>query len=434
MSRVITRNAHARTHANSEVPGATAPDLPTTPPHVEAHEDSQEVPSPRNNAGGPSGPDGDPDPSDDRPDSIPDEDDRDERSTEEPNDDPFEAHGGADNLTVRDLLRILGPILAERRRPPHIPPVAPPNPRRLKVNSPEEFDGRSPRKLKSFLVSCNHAFRADPDTFRPHDKRVSYALSYLRGSAQRHFDTQLEDEEDADFVPPDWLHDWTRFAEELRDMFGDPNAEATAEADLDGLRMRTNQKFADFLVEFNTLSSQVNWGDRALRHRLKHALPDRIKDSLALVEEPDAFNDWKRLVQNIDQRYWERQAEIRRDTRNSQGNNTSRGTVPTSVRNTTPGAPATSTSSSARDPVGTPPVARHLTTQGGLTQTERDRRIAQGLCLYCGGQGHKASECSKARKARETSGRVARATESTPPPTSPSTMPVEPKLTVIPEN
>ena len=143
MSRVITRNAHAQTHANSEVPGATAPDLPTTPPHddplippipvrpphVEAHEDSQEVPSPRNNAGGPSGPDGDPDPSDDRPNSIPNEDDRDERSTEEPNnDDPFEAHGGADNLTVWDLLRILGPILAERQRPPHIPPVTPPNP------------------------------------------------------------------------------------------------------------------------------------------------------------------------------------------------------------------------------------------------------------------------------------------------------------------
>ena len=205
---------------------------------------------PCNNAGGPSGPDRDPDPSDDRPNGTPDGDNRDKRSTEEPNnDDPFEAHGGADNLTVWDLLRILGPILAEHRSPPHIPLAAPPTPRRLKVNSPEEFDGRSLRKLKSFLVSCNHAFRADPDTFHPHDKRVSYALSYLRGSAQRHFDTQLEDEEDANFMPPDWLHDWMRFVEELHDMFGDPNAEATAEADLDGLCMRTNQKFADFLVE-----------------------------------------------------------------------------------------------------------------------------------------------------------------------------------------
>ena len=199
-----------------------------------------------------------------------------------------------------------------------------------------------------------------------------------------------------DFVPPDWLHDWTRFAEELRDMFGDPNAEATAEADLDGLRMRTNQKFADFLVEFNTLSSQVNWGDRALRHRLKHALPDRIKDSLALVEEPDAFNDWKRLVQNIDQQYWERQAEIRRDTRNSQGNNTNRGAIPTSVCNTTPGAPVTPTSSSARDPIGNPPVARHLTTQGGLTQTEGSRRA-----FVCTVEGRDTRQASVVRRGRQ---------------------------------
>jgi hypothetical protein len=420
MSRVITRNAHARTLANSELPMATPSDLPhtlghdgpfvsptTSPPapvrpsHTEEHVDNQGNPSPHTNTGVPEVPNGDPDPSDDEPDGGPDGDDGDERRTEElNNDDPFEAHGGADNLSVRDLLRILGPILAERRGPPHTPAVAPLHPRRLKVNSPEEFDGRSPKKLKSFLVSCNHAFRADPDTFRPHDKRVSYALSYLRGSAQRHFDTQLEDEEDADFIPPDWLHDWSRFVEELRDMFGDPNAEATAEADLDGLRMRTNQKFADFLVEFNTLSSQVNWGDRALRHRLKHALPDRIKDSLALVEEPVAFNDWKRLVQNIDQRYWERQAEIRRDTRGSQSNNANRGLPSTNVRNTTLGVPTASTTSAARDPSGAPSVSRHLTAQGGLTQTERDRRIAQGLCLYCyrylNRFSHRSSTCFNA--------------------------------------
>ena len=154
--------------------------------------------------------------------------------------------------------------------------------------------------------------------FLQNDKRVSYALSYLRGSAQCHFDIQLEDEEEPDFTPPDWLNDWARFTEELHDMFGDPNAEATAEADLDALRMRVNQKFIDFLVEFNTLASQVNWGDRALCHHLKHALLDRIKDGLALVQEPSTFGDWKRLVQNIDRRYWERQNDIGRDSRPSQ--------------------------------------------------------------------------------------------------------------------
>ena len=136
MSQVITRNAHAQTHANSELPGATPPDLPNTlphndplvppipvcPSHAEELEDNQENPLPSNNAGGPLGPNGDPDPSDDRPDGIPDGDDRDKRSTEEPNNDNlFEAHRGADNPSVQDLLHILGPILMECQSPPHPP-------------------------------------------------------------------------------------------------------------------------------------------------------------------------------------------------------------------------------------------------------------------------------------------------------------------------
>lgn len=467
MSQIITRNAHARNHANSELPkptprngraashnrGRGSAPIPLSaqrhPPPSDVfnapERDGSPVPPPldrpasptpldireHGNAEGPGEPDDEPEPSDDGPNNDG-GDEGDERRAGEPEDnDPF---GGPENITARDLLRILGPLLAERRGLPITPPVAPLHSRRLKVNPPEEFDGSSPKKLKSFLVGCNNAFRADPDTFLLHDKRVSYALSYLRGSAQRHFDTQLEDEEEDGFIPPDWLHDWTRFVEELRDMFGDPNAEATAEAELDSLRMRGNQKFADFLVDFNTLSSQVNWGDRALRHRLKQALPDRIKDQLALVEDPIAFNDWKRLVQNIDQRYWERQAEIRRDNRSNNGNNATRGQSSTNARNATPAPTAAPTNNPARETSNTVPVTRHLTAQGGLTQTERERRIAQGLCLYCGGQGHKAGECSKARKAREKTGRAAQTTETTPSPPAPSTTLVEPKITVVSEN
>jgi hypothetical protein len=228
--------------------------------------------------------------------------DEDEQDRDKGNDnEPSGPHGEPD-MMVPDLLHLLGPILAVRPDPP---PTIAPNARRLKVNVLDKFDGCNPKKLKSFLVSCNNAFRVDPDTFRLHDKHVSYTLSYLHGSTQHHFDTQLKDEDEVDFIPPGWLHDWPCFVEELHEMFGDPNAEATVEAELDGLCMQTNQKFADFLVDFNTLLSQVNWGDRTLRHRLKQVLPDRIKVSLTLVEEPVAFNEWKHLVQNIDQRYWE---------------------------------------------------------------------------------------------------------------------------------
>ena len=80
----------------------------------------------------------------------------------------------------------------------------------------------------------------------------------MHRSAQCHFNTQLEDEDEVDFIPPNWLNDWPCFIKELCKMFGDLNTEATAEAELDVLCVWTNQKFTDFLVDFNMLSSQVN--------------------------------------------------------------------------------------------------------------------------------------------------------------------------------
>src|SRR5271170_5241409 len=146
------------------------------------------------------------------------------------------------NVSARELMELLGRVLADRA--PAAPPAHSSASRPIKVNPPEEFDGCSSRKLKSFLVSCNNTFCGDPDAFANDDKRVMYALSYLRGLAQCHFDHQLEDEEEPHFVAPPWLNSWTFFVEELWEMFTDPNSEATAEADLDNLRMRANQKFS----------------------------------------------------------------------------------------------------------------------------------------------------------------------------------------------
>jgi len=330
------------------------------------------------------------------------------------------------NVSARELMELLGRVLADRA--PAAPPAHSSASRSIKVNPPEEFDGRSSRKLKSFLVSCNNAFRGDPDVFANDDKRVTFALSYLRGSAQRHFDHQIEDEEEPHFVAPPWLHSWTYFVEELREMFADPNSEATAEADLDNLRMRANQKFSDFLVEFNVLASQVNWGDRALRHRLKQALPDRIKDNLVLVQEPSGLLEWKHLVLSIDRRYWERQEDIRREGRLKSNPTRNSGSTTT----TSASAQGKTTSTSKANSGNTTATPRHLTPNGSLNSEERERRIANSLCLYCGGDGHKAVECSKAKAAKARQGRAAETVSAAPPTPSSSKddIPSTPSITV----
>src|SRR5271170_6326426 len=61
-------------------------------------------------------------------------------------------------------------------------------------------------------------------------------------------------------------------------------------------------------------------------------------------------------------------------------------------------------------------VPSHLTSNRTLTSEERERRLTKGLCLYCGGEGHKAGECSKAQASKVRQGWAAK-TASAPLPT-----------------
>src|SRR5271154_2254421 len=68
-------------------------------------------------------------------------------------DEPDGAHPVADmpNVSAQELMELLGRVLAARA--PVGPPAHSSASRPIKVNPLKEFDGRSSRKLKSFLVS-----------------------------------------------------------------------------------------------------------------------------------------------------------------------------------------------------------------------------------------------------------------------------------------
>ena len=135
-------------------PLTTPPDHPN-PADDEEDENNHERP-PHEPNGSPAGPGGEPNPPDGGSDGRSDEDDGDEQGRDEGNiDEPIGHHGEPDNVMVRDLLRLLGPILAECREPP---PAAAPNARQLKVNAPDEFDSCNPKKLKSFFTVWNEAY------------------------------------------------------------------------------------------------------------------------------------------------------------------------------------------------------------------------------------------------------------------------------------
>ncbi|CDO74310.1 hypothetical protein BN946_scf184576.g5 [Trametes cinnabarina] len=282
---------------------------------------------------------------------------------------------------------------------------------RHNVREPDQFDGSDPSKLRSFFTQLELVFKARPRTFDTDEKKVTYAISYLKGMALAWFEPYLLERDSGN--PPEFLYSYAVFQEELRVNFGPYDVTGQAEHDLENLRMADNQRIAKYITQFNRLATQVRWGRAALRYQFYKGLPARLKDRISEVGKPDSLEELRNLAQSLDHRYWERKAEQARES--SGGSKSSSGTSGKSTSESKPSsssrpsqssgsAPSTSSSTTPRASSGTPktpskqatkPYADKLGKDGKLTQEERQRRFANNLCLFCGGSGHVSAVCPK---------------------------------------
>ncbi|CDO75044.1 hypothetical protein BN946_scf184899.g1 [Trametes cinnabarina] len=298
------------------------------------------------------------------------------------------------------------------------------------VREPDQFDGSDPSKLCSFFTQLELVFKARPRTFDTNEKKVTYAISYLKGMALAWFEPYLLERElgnPPEFLSPPYLalavtdaigtrarlqplseanrrarhgiRTGPVFQEELWVNFGRYDITGQAEHDLKNLQMADNQRIAEYITQFNRLATQ--------------GLPARLKDRISEVGKPDSLEELRNLAQSLDHRYWERKAEQARES--SGGSKSSSGTSgkPTSESKSSSSSrpsqssgstPSTSSSVTPRASSGTlktpskqatKPYADKLGKDSKLTQEERQRCFANNLCLFCGGSGHVSAVCPK---------------------------------------
>ena len=166
-------------------------------------------------------------------------------------------------------------------------------------------------------------------------------------------------------------------------MFGDPNEVATAERRIRSLCMAEHHHASRYVTDFRRYSALIAWNDAALISQFRAGLPDRILDELARRDDPIAdLAELQRVVLRLDARYWERRDERTRQEGTtriySPGSHTLRDRHPPAAK-----------------PRTFPPGPR----PAGLTPEEHMRRIRAGLCLFCGGAGHRAAACLKRGRA-----------------------------------
>jgi hypothetical protein len=303
--------------------------------------------------------------------------------------------------------------------------------KRAKAKEPDTFDGSEPKKLNNFILLCNLYFRTN-SAYSQDATKITFALSYLRGMALEFFEPSFLDSDEL----PDWMDNWDAFVRTLRTQFGPIDPTGDAESKLDHLKMQDNQHIVKYNVDFNALAIRSGWDEGVLRYRYYTGLAERIKDIMGQQGKPATLEAMKTLAHQIDSRYWERQREKSRagkgksDDKPDDGKKSDKGKKtddsgknPSSSNNGTNNSNKGNKNSkdnksgkSSSSTASTNPLADKLGKDGKLTPQERQRRFDNNLCLFCGGAGHTAANCSKASSsAAKAKARSAQAKEKEPP-------------------
>lgn len=241
------------------------------------------------------------------------------------------------------------------------------------VASPRCFTGHDRRKCRPFVSQLKLVFRSDPPRFATEAQKVTYACSYLNELAFHWYDSASSGPE----PPPAWLATFDTFVIELTSMFGHKNAKAVAERSLHRLHMGPGETIARYLVRFEGARQEVDWNDQALFFSFKSGLLPRLKEDIAIdFQQPTDLASLIKLAMRRDAEHHARLSEQRDQHRTH-----SRKKVEQPRSRNLPHAP--------------------------LTPKEREHRIQQQLCLYCGATGHYLSKCVLTSKAKANlSGKV----------------------------
>jgi hypothetical protein len=236
--------------------------------------------------------------------------------------------------------------------------------REPKVASPAFFSGNR-KDSRNFLLQLKNVFLVQPARFTSEVNKVSYAISYLRDTAFDWVSPYLESNAPL-------LKDFSEFEKAFTVSFGDIDRKRRAEKELLTIRQK-NRSISTIVSEFQRLAFETHMNDEALFPLFYNTLNDDVKDEICKVPRPSTIEEYYHLAIAIDNRLFERKREKRFGTR------------------FTPQEPRTFRSSpAAYDPDAM--IIDNIQKRGPISETEKQRRKANNLCLYCAAPDHKLAD------------------------------------------
>uniref|UniRef100_A0A8K9XXP6 Gypsy retrotransposon integrase-like protein 1 n=1 Tax=Oncorhynchus mykiss TaxID=8022 RepID=A0A8K9XXP6_ONCMY len=242
-----------------------------------------------------------------------------------------------------------------------------------RINNPPCYSGE-PTECRSFLTQCDIVFSLQPNTYSRSTARVAYVISLLIGRA-REWGTAIWE------ARAECTNQYQDFKEEMirvfdRSVFGEEASRALSSL------CQGNRSITDYSIEFRTLAVSSGWNEPALLARLLEGFRAEVKDEILSREVPSSVDSLIELAIRI-----ERRVDLRHRARGKE--------LALSVASLSASLPSSSAGSGAE------PMQL-----GGIriSTEERERRITNRLCLYCGSAGHFVTSCPVKGQSSSVSG------------------------------
>lgn len=239
-------------------------------------------------------------------------------------------------------------------------------PRPPKVSPPQIFNGKREENVDVFLSQIQLNIAVNHDRFPDDISKVWFMLSYLKETAGKWAEPIITSA--TTHTPSPLLTNFNGFKAEFVKMFGQADKEGHAIRTL--TRLRQTSSAAEYKAQFVQIGADVPWDERSKMHQFRRGLKENVKDQLALIDPPTNFEALTEMAIRIDTRLFERNEE---------------------KRNT-----GQAFSKSSFQPFRSHP-SRSDAMDIDTTKEEKDKRRKLGLCLLCGGKGHFARSCPKAK-------------------------------------
>ncbi|MBW0544967.1 hypothetical protein O181_084682 [Austropuccinia psidii MF-1] len=254
------------------------------------------------------------------------------------------------------------------------------------MRAPDSFDGTKAYTLRGFIQSCQLIFHNDPENVFSDRKKVLYSTFFLTGRAGKWIEPYISNISNED--PAYLLNNWQLFETQLFTLFGDPNEVRKAEQELENIRIKESGQASLYIEDFRSLMLRIgDWGERAYIHVYRRGLASRLLDQLA--SHPGNFDSLQELMDitlELDTRYHERQKEKGSHQEKKPPISGSNSSKPPQISSSKKPYHRKNKKGNDFQVSKDKPHSALLNKENKLIGSEKEGRLKEGLCSYCGGK------------------------------------------------